>query len=1158
MKNKEVFSKDPTSFKIPNDGYTTIQIPKNQKEWDVLDFELRYFVCEGEYQHGLDLILSTFLANLDNSKQPAVWIAGFYGSGKSHLARVLEYLWKDLELPSGVSSRSLVELPNDISDLFIELSTAGKREGGLWAAAGTLRDSAGPSVKLAVLHIIFKAAGLPGEYPIAKFVIWLKQNGYYKNVKAYVENAGKDFDRELLSLYVSPFIAKALLSVYPDFANSDADARNLFREQYPKTDDVSNDELTRSIEDVLELQSDTPGKLPLTLLVFDELQQFIGEVSDRAGDLQEVVQVCTARFGSKLLFLATGQSALEADLNLQRLQDRFTVKIQLEDKDVERVIRNVVLRKRPDKVSILNDVLDKNKGEIDRHLVGTNIGAVDADNDVLVPDYPLLPTRRRFWEKSLRAIDIAGTAAQLRTQLRVTHEAVSDVADKELGTVVSADVIYWQQEPSMLQSGLLGRELATMISQLNDGTPKGKLRSRLCATIFLIGNFPTTGPDIAGVKATADTLADLLIENLSKDSAGLRKQIPILLQDLVEDGKLMLIENGEYRLQTREGSDWEAGFNRRFAQIRDNVTRIDSERSELFRKAVEQATKKVSLVHGRSKTPRKINLYFGLDTPQKNTEHVPIWIRDEWNASDKTVREDAQAGGTDDPTIYVLLPRLDADEFKISLARYLAASETVDTRHKPTTQEGMLALQAMKAKRDIALGKLTTLIEKIVNNARVYQGGGNLVAFDKLQEGITVAAESSLARMFPGFDIADHGSWDKVVKRAIDGNPDPLSTLGYNGEIDKHPVCKEVRAFIGSSGKKGADIRKKFTGYEFGWPRDAVDGAIISLVSGGFLRVAQNSQEKSLKEVTPSQLARMDFYSEGFTVSVTQKIAVRKLLTEFKISYKKNEEMEKIPELFAYLFSLAKEAGGDAPLPAQPDVNRLYELQELAGNERVVALAEAQQELLSFHSDWQISKALIKRRQPRWVLLTRLCQHAAALPLSGAIESQVDAIKENRSLLNDPNPIKPLIDQAAETLREALSDAQGRLQDVYKEEMANLKKSKVWIALDAIQQETLIQQFGLEKPTLVTTKTEDALLSELDSQPLSTWENQIEALTGRFEKARTEAARILEPEIVQVAPKTATIKTRDDLDKYVADLRKEIEQILDQGNPVVITRRKTD
>jgi len=86
----------------------------------------------------LERVLSSFLANLNNPEQSAVWISGFYGSGKSHLVRVLEYLWRDIELPDGARSRSLVKLPNDIKDLLKELSTAGKLAGGLWSAAGTL------------------------------------------------------------------------------------------------------------------------------------------------------------------------------------------------------------------------------------------------------------------------------------------------------------------------------------------------------------------------------------------------------------------------------------------------------------------------------------------------------------------------------------------------------------------------------------------------------------------------------------------------------------------------------------------------------------------------------------------------------------------------------------------------------------------------------------------------------------------------------------------------------------------------------------------------------------------------------------------------------------------------------------------------------------
>src|SRR4051794_37232191 len=82
LKNRDVFARDPTSWSIPNLGVTKVGPPQTPEEWEVVRYELENFVCEGEYEKGLERVLSSFLGNIGKAEQPAVWVSGFYGSGK--------------------------------------------------------------------------------------------------------------------------------------------------------------------------------------------------------------------------------------------------------------------------------------------------------------------------------------------------------------------------------------------------------------------------------------------------------------------------------------------------------------------------------------------------------------------------------------------------------------------------------------------------------------------------------------------------------------------------------------------------------------------------------------------------------------------------------------------------------------------------------------------------------------------------------------------------------------------------------------------------------------------------------------------------------------------------------------------------------------------
>ena len=266
-----------------------------------------------------------------------------------------------------------------------------------------------------------------------------------------MEAEGRDFRRELNDMYVSPLIARGLLAADPDFAGNERDARAALRAQFPKPKDITNEEFVTALQDALA----PDGDMPCTVIILDEVQQYIGDDTGRSYVVQEVVEACSKRFGDRLLFLGTGQTALSGTPALQRLQGRFTVNVELSDTDVETVTRRVVLAKRPDRVNDVKATLDSSAGELDRHLVGTGIGPRSEDKSVLVEDYPLLPVRRRFWEHALRAVDRAGTAGQLRTQLRIVYDAIRRTADDPLGTVVPADFLFEEISANLLQSGVL-------------------------------------------------------------------------------------------------------------------------------------------------------------------------------------------------------------------------------------------------------------------------------------------------------------------------------------------------------------------------------------------------------------------------------------------------------------------------------------------------------------------------------------------------------------------------------------------------------------------------------------------------------------------------------------------------------------------------------
>ena len=1139
MKTRELFLKDPLSWSVANGGVSS----NNSDDPETLKYELSTFVCQGEYHTGLTRMVQGFLDSL-GKEQKAAWVSGFYGSGKSHMVKVLRYLWTDHAIGDGNTSRSLVDLPNDLRDLLKELSTRGKQGVGLHAAGGTLKSGVG-DVRLRVLAIVLKSVGLPEKLSIARLMMDLRDEGKLDPLLESLTKAGKKPLTEFDQMYTSKVFQQAYLDAHPHLGSL-KDVAAALRNQYPtKVEEVSVADMLTVIRRALNRK----GELPCTVLVLDEIQQYINNDPDVALGVQEVVEACQKELDGRVLVVGTGQSALTDTPALQRIMGRFQVKVHLKDNDVEKVIRTVVLQKKTDKKEPIEKLVVTHSGEIARQLKATKVATRPEDKDVYVSDYPLLPVRQRFWEKVLHSIDASGATSQMRTQLRVIHEACRELADKPLGSVVPADFLYDQLAQDLVISGEMQRRYQEII-EAQKTKKDGDLRSRICALVFLINKLPRQSAD-SGIRANEEHMADLLSDDLDASAAIIRQRVPPVLQSLVEDGVLMPVDEGEYRLQTTEGQAWEGEYRKRLAGAKNNDPQIAAQRSSLLSEAVSEELKGTAVLHGDAREKRKVVVHKGMEPPPPS-DGINVWVRDGFTESENTIMQDIQRRTVDDATVHVMIPKVRTDDLKNALASAIAAEETINFKGSPTTEEGKEARASMVTRKTAEDRKVEDLIGEVLNGARVFLSGGQAVTGIGLEGAVKVACEQVLDRLYPEFRKADSGNWGVVWKRAKEGSTNALQVVHFNGDPHQHPVAIKILGIVGS-GKKGTDLVSMFTSSPYGWPKDAIDAMLAVLMQSGHLSARINGQGVKLSELDQRKVGQADFRVEHPVLTAVQKLAVRKLYQDAGLQSKAGDEINDASAFLLKLKELAQQAGGDAPAPLPPAPPVLKELGTMSGNDLLFAIHEKDAELGQHIAAWKQLQKRIADRLPGFRLTEELLKHAqtASLPVVAEQASALKAVHDKRDLLADPDPVASIRMAVGAALRTALTKAFEHHQKVLTDALAGMKQNGVWSKLNADAQQGFLSACGVMQRTAPEIGTDSDLATALRTCDLGTWSTHADALSTRCEQALEAAIRAAMPKARKVDLPKATINNEQELDTWLADAKSTVAKALKDGPAII-------
>ncbi|MBA4159441.1 MAG: BREX system P-loop protein BrxC [Gemmatimonadetes bacterium] len=333
-----------------------------------LQMELEEYVFTGDVVSKLGTFTDRYLNELTAN---GVWISGFFGSGKSHLLKMLSLLLEGSPLPSGARPADIL-LPK-IEDEIVRADLAkcaGVPSESILFNIDQKFDGIGGDHSAPILEVFVKVLNERRGYfgkqgYIARFEHDLDVRGEFAPFKqTYLRVNGSEWekDREALATARKSAFARAYAE---HFGVSESEALGVMR-QVREDYRVSIEDFARMAREYIDRQ---PPGFRLNFFV-DEVGQFIGQNSKLMLNLQTVVETLATVCNGRAWVFVTSQAALDEVLgtfrgtdaqDLTKIMGRFKTPLTLTSADVRYVIQKRLLAKHEAEPEILTTIFDRER-----------------------------------------------------------------------------------------------------------------------------------------------------------------------------------------------------------------------------------------------------------------------------------------------------------------------------------------------------------------------------------------------------------------------------------------------------------------------------------------------------------------------------------------------------------------------------------------------------------------------------------------------------------------------------------------------------------------------------------------------------------------------------------------------------------------------------
>ena len=564
MKLKDLYSK-PIERPVNPAVSATKFDPETEK------IEIDEYVFTDEIINGLFRILDA-IKNNKPYDHVGIWIDGYYGSGKSHFLKYLDYCITPStreravsRLLDAVKAIDPLDEKHNLNFDYDELLSIANwlKRATIDTCIFNLETSYDNSTdkKKAFLHVFWNEFN--GKRGFNKFNITLAQNlekplaekGVFEAFKERIAEEGGDWNDPGMAADLIDNELDWVLDIAKELAPTlSVDS---IRERIIKRD--TNMSIDRFGMELASYLKDKGDDYRLILLA-DEVSQFINKERDRYLNLQEIITKLSEACDNKVWVACTAQQDLSEimdDCHIAEEKDkegkikgRFEVKVSLKGTQPEVITQKRILDKKEEVKPELAALYNKYKAGFDLQFkLPTSYSSYETQDD-FVDYYPFVPYQFKLIMQVFNSFLNLGYVAKEvkgneRSIIKVIHSTAKTNAEAELGKFISFDELY----NNMFEEGLQARGQKAVDNALRmartyqtDRPERTRLAVRVANVLFMICNISQT--DQLVFPATLDNVTSLLINDMETPRLNIKNEVEKVIEFLC-DNNIIRREQGK-------------------------------------------------------------------------------------------------------------------------------------------------------------------------------------------------------------------------------------------------------------------------------------------------------------------------------------------------------------------------------------------------------------------------------------------------------------------------------------------------------------------------------------------------------------------------------------------------------------------------------------